>query len=552
MKEIHSRNESYNSVSNSISNLDQGCKRDENENTDWSRMKNGSQPFGNSEKNRASRKRSLQKGSEKDVKKTKAHILPSNFTFQGGAKEQHGHSIYCVSWSSDVYIARRDDIQLNEMSDTSNDSSKSSPSYSNIESSVTGSNDKSQGGKVDSTKVSFRYFATCGGNQTTVYEVEKDGKSQFQARQGYKDVDDGEILYACAFGARGAPCDYFKYNDTKAIDTSSLTSDKKCDDNTSNSSSCVTLSNPIGWNYSESSSQLLCVGGLRGIIKIIDPRRRSLVMTLSGHGDEIYDLQFSPQDQFLLISASKDESIRLWNIRSAACVVIFAGHEGHRDAILSLSFHPLGSSFASAGMDTSIKIWSLEGASVKRKIEESRNSSALSLTSTTSFETCYEQMPFYSTTKAHMDYVDCVHFVGDLLLSKSITNTILLWKPDLSQARVPGYTARPPRSANIIPLREFKLSQCDIWFIRFHTDEKCRLLSIGNTSGEIKVWDIGGEGEGFEVKKSLATLTNKDMQGKTIRMVTFSPDGKSLIASCDNSSIFMWNLFSKQLPKSRK
>ena len=48
-------------------------------------------------------------------------------------------------------------------------------------------------------------------------------------------------------------------------------------------------------------------------------------MTLSGHGDEIYDICFSPANPWLLLSSSKDASLRLWNVQTAVCVGIFAG-----------------------------------------------------------------------------------------------------------------------------------------------------------------------------------------------------------------------------------
>ena len=178
--------------------------------------------------------------------------------------------------------------------------------------------------------------------------------------------------------------------------------------------------------------QLLCVAGKRGIIKVIDPSRRSLLLTLSGHGDEIYDVSFSPIDQSLLISASKDESIRLWNVMNATCVAIFAGHDGHRDSVLSVGWHPLGEKFVSAGMDTSIKVWSLEmhrssiseshkyrnkkkqiftsgdktadrykcgqNIDIKKK-DRQKNSGQNSL-----FRTVHEQSPIFSTNKVHNAY----------------------------------------------------------------------------------------------------------------------------------------------------
>ena len=120
--------------------------------------------------------------------------------------------------------------------------------------------------------------------------------------------------------------------------------------------------------------QLLCVAGRRGVIKVLDTVRRTLLLTLSGHGDEIYDLKFSPVQEersWLLLSASKDESVRLWNVKTATCVAIFAGHAAHRDSVLHLSWHPLATQFASCGMDTSVKIWSLTDPQIQTAIDNS-------------------------------------------------------------------------------------------------------------------------------------------------------------------------------------
>jgi len=56
-------------------------------------------------------------------------------------------------------------------------------------------------------------------------------------------------------------------------------------------------------------------------------------------------VSFSPDGQ-LLASGSKDESIKLWNVQSGACVRTLADHT---DCTFSVSFSPDGQLLASVG-----------------------------------------------------------------------------------------------------------------------------------------------------------------------------------------------------------
>lgn len=295
--------------------------------------------------------------------------------------------------------------------------------------------------------------------------------------------------------------------------------------------------------------QLLCVAGTGATIKVIDTCRRILYTTLSGHGDDIYDLRFSPTDEWILLSASKDESLRMWNVKTSTCVAIFAGHEGHRDCVLSLAWHPHGHQFASGGMDTTVKLWAVgEGTDVPEAIGRSRSVKPKrwdeQVDPKEKFLLIYEQTPIFSTDKVHTSYVDVVQYVGDLILSKDTNDLIVLWKPITTKTSRGNNMKTQQRLPNdVVALREFEVKNCDVWFIRFATDRQCRMLAVGNLIGDITIFDIGSRPN----KKHFAKLTNQHCT-TAVRMVSFNHDAKYLVAVSDDASVWLW----EALPGARK
>jgi polycomb protein EED len=180
------------------------------------------------------------------------------------------------------------------------------------------------------------------------------------------------------------------------------------------------------WASSGVNEPVVVVGGRKGIIKIVSTQSSHEGGFLHGHGGDIHELKTHPLDDGLVLSASKDLSVRMWNIRSLVCVSIFGGEQGHRRDVLSLDIHALGNCMVSSSLDSSIKIWSLNSPRLLDAIKRSDEPQP----GLVEFRPLIEQIPLFSSFQIHSGYVDSVKWVGDFVLSKSTNNRIVLWMPD--------------------------------------------------------------------------------------------------------------------------
>jgi len=138
------------------------------------------------------------------------------------------------------------------------------------------------------------------------------------------------------------------------------------DDDTEESLYCV------AWGEDPSSGNAwLAVAGKRRQIRLIDCHRGTALRTMRGHGGAVHEVRFIAHAQAsLLVSASEDESVRLWCCSTAYCLAIFAGQQGHRDAVLSLDVRPDAAYLATAGVDGTVRVWSLRDEALQRRMAE--------------------------------------------------------------------------------------------------------------------------------------------------------------------------------------
>ena len=81
-----------------------------------------------------------------------------------------------------------------------------------------------------------------------------------------------------------------------------------------------------------------------------------LLISLTGHGDTIWCVQYSPDCQ-VLVSASSDGTIRLWEVDTGFPISIL---RAHANWVWHLQFAPNSQNFCSAGADTRIFLWDVD------------------------------------------------------------------------------------------------------------------------------------------------------------------------------------------------
>ncbi|GJZ61544.1 polycomb group protein fertilization-independent endosperm [Tanacetum coccineum] len=162
----------------------------------------------------------------------------------------------------------------------------------------------------------------------------------------------------------------------------------------------------VSWARDADGVPLLVAGGVNGII-------RSFV----GHGDSVNEIRTQALRPSLVLSASKDESVRLWNVETGICILIFAGAGGHRNEVLSVDFHSSDyNSIAVAILSSFIAIELL--AEFWTYVERSFTWEGLP----SQFPTKYVQFPVLLAS-IHTNYVDCCRWLGDFMLSKVLQGT---------------------------------------------------------------------------------------------------------------------------------
>ncbi|KAL1296983.1 hypothetical protein AAFC00_004582 [Neodothiora populina] len=267
--------------------------------------------------------------------------------------------------------------------------------------------------------------------------------------------------------------------------------------------------NSLAWAQDISTGDpLLCVAGSGSkSIKVFNPLTGTLVKVINGHGGDINDLAVSPRSSTLLASGSADYSIRLWTLnprhQKQPCAAILGGG-GHTQPILTLGFHSSGKYLISGGEDTMVCLWAVPDLS-----DEEMGTDVI--------KECH--YPLFASSEIHSDYVDCIEFFGDLILSRACggspvkkptkspddfkRNDIILWKidgfphTDASSPEPPipepGVHTRSAFGGRFQLLLTFELWPATPFYMRFglfNQPHHRPMLAMGDELSKYSFWDL--------------------------------------------------------------
>ena len=244
-----------------------------------------------------------------------------------------------------------------------------------------------------------------------------------------------------------------------------------------------------------------------------------LKATFEGHTDNVWSVAFSPNGK-MLASASWDQTVRLWNVKTERLLHTL---RGHTNDIMSVTFSRDSQTLASADWDGRIHLWNPRNGKLKRTLTGHAGGvpsvvfspDGQTLASGSADRTVRlwntKTWKLEKTFTGHTDVIDAVAFspAGDTLASGSRDTTIRLWNPDNGKhtKTLTGHTDEVMRVA-------------------FSPDGQT--LASGSRDQTIHLWNPNNG----TVK---TTLTG---HSEWVNPVAFSPDGATLLIGGNEISVW--------------
>ncbi|MBD2678230.1 MULTISPECIES: TIR domain-containing protein [Nostoc] len=244
--------------------------------------------------------------------------------------------------------------------------------------------------------------------------------------------------------------------------------------------------------------------------------------------DAIISVSFSPDGE-ILATAGANSTVKLWNKHGLLLKTL----EGHQDPVMSLSFSPDSQILASASLDGTVKLWSKQGKELKtpdrlntgvRTVSFSPDGKTLAFGSDDNNVSLWNRKDGkFQILKGHNYQVNSVSFSpdGQILLSGSGDRKVKLWNKQGKELKTLEEHTDAVTSVSFSP--------------------NGRIFASASLDKTVRLWNRDGS--------FIQKLNTQNRQGSFIYGISFSSDGRTLATANDDSTVTLWDITNPQKPQ---
>ena len=271
--------------------------------------------------------------------------------------------------------------------------------------------------------------------------------------------------------------------------------------------------------------------------------------TLRGHTDFVTSVAFSPHGR-TLATGSWDDTIRLWNPRTAEHLKTLTGHEHD---VTSVAFHPTGEQLATGSWDTKIGVWDLTAEATDPEFYDGHGGFVTSVAylpisgeklawgsedNHVRITSMGDKFPNWSSYEnGHIHYTTGSYFIRNVRESRNHGHDVssVTFSPD-ERTLASGSWDNTVKLWTNDPHLETTLSGHEDFVTSVAFTPNGKILASGSWDNTIRLWDM-------DTDETLLILN-----GHTDRVlaVAFSADGRTLASGSDDQTIRLWDVATGQ------